>query len=41
MSNEQFSQFMQAQIEAIEASGLDAEVWIELHAEAFRNNWSN
>lgn len=31
-----FSAFMQKQIEAIEQSGLDPEVWIELHAEAFR-----
>jgi len=31
-----FSDFMAAQIEAIEASGLDPEQWIELHAEQFR-----
>jgi hypothetical protein len=31
-----FDLFMQKQIEAIEASGLAPEEWIELHAEAFR-----
>jgi hypothetical protein len=31
-----FAQFMQAQCEAIEASGLDPMEWIEQHAEAFR-----
>jgi hypothetical protein len=31
-----FETFMQEQIEAIEASGLEPEVWIELHAEEFR-----
>ena len=31
-----FQMFMEAQIAAIEASGLEPEVWIELHAEEFR-----
>lgn len=31
-----FDRFMQLQIEAIEASGLDPMEWIEKHAEAFR-----
>jgi len=31
-----FQDFMAAQIEAIEASGLNPEEWIEQHAEQFR-----
>jgi len=31
-----FEQFMQAQIEAIEQSGLEPEAWIEQYAEQFR-----
>lgn len=39
MSAEHFSEFMQAQVEAIEASGLHPEQWIEQHAEQFRIEW--
>lgn len=39
MSEAQFNEFMVAQIEAIENSGLEPDVWIELYAEEFRNNW--
>ena len=31
-----FPEFMDEQIAEIEASGLEPEVWIELHAEEFR-----
>lgn len=41
MSQQQFESFMQAQWEAIEAAGMSdtPEVWIEQHAEQFRNEW--
>ena len=36
-----FEAFMAAQIAAIEASGLEPEVWIELYSAAFRAEWEN
>lgn len=39
MSQQQFEQFMQDQTEAIKRSELTPEEWIELFAEAFRNEW--
>lgn len=39
MSQQQFDQFMQDQISAIELSGLPPEEWVEQFAESFRTEW--
>ena len=39
MSQQHFEAFMAAQIAAIEASGVDPDVWIERHSPAFRASW--
>lgn len=39
MSQAQFETFMTAQVEAMQASGLSDEEWIDQKAEAFRNEW--
>lgn len=41
MSQEQFSQFMAEQMQAIEESGMDPEQWIEQNSEAFRQQWED
>jgi DNA repair ATPase RecN len=41
MSAQQFTEFMQAQVEAIETSGLEPDEWVELNAEAFRVEWTS
>jgi hypothetical protein len=41
MSQQQFDQFMEEQVAAIESSGLTFEEWIEQRAEAFRAEWEN
>jgi AraC-like DNA-binding protein len=41
MSQQQFEAFMAAQIAAIEASGVDPEVWVERHSTTFRAAWEN
>lgn len=37
-SNE-FTQYMEAQIQAIRKSGLTSKEWVDKHAEEFRNNY--
>jgi hypothetical protein len=39
VSQQQFEEFMAAQLEAVLASGLEPEQWVELHAERFRSEW--
>lgn len=39
MSQQQFSEFMDAQIQAIEASGMDPDQWVAECAEQFRQQW--
>jgi AraC-like DNA-binding protein len=39
MSQQHFEAFMAAQIAAIEASGIDPDVWIERHSTTFRAAW--
>jgi hypothetical protein len=39
VSQQQFERFMAAQLEAVLASGLEPERWVELEAERFREEW--
>jgi AraC-like DNA-binding protein len=41
MSQQHFEAFMAAQIAAIEASGIDPDVWIERHSTTFRAAWED
>lgn len=37
---QQFERFMADQLTALAASGLDAETWVQRHAESFRAQWA-
>jgi AraC-like DNA-binding protein len=41
MSQQHFEAFMAAQIAAIEASGVEPDVWIERHSTTFRATWES